>query len=559
MKMKRSVLFLLPLLVIVSCTQYRAQERIMDQALSLMDEAPDSALSLMQGMDPSLLRGRRQHARHALLYTMAQDKDYVVETDDSLAQLSRAYYRGHGSKADRLKSLYYLGVVHHNAGLYSEAAAEFREAESLALRLEDNHHLGLIYWHLEGIYSSNYDHVRALEYAQKALAAYQAAGESLAVEYSWLDLANDYAVNGRWKEAIPILESLMKRNEEHDALYSYAARDLANIIVTQSLPDINKALEYYEIVNNLGAIILSAREIGYIALLMERKGLSQSANDYLSIAKSFLKTPADSAVWHNTRQGVFDIRGETDSAYNSLAQAVKIQNRVVTSQLEQSISHSMETYFQDSLALERERTRFRRSVYAIIGILLLGLLFVLAETLRHRNRQILQDMATIQEVSEDLQRQRDRNMESSRIMDRFVGDKIESLQALSRAYFSWDDREMHHWDTKKGMDTREEVIARFRRQLGALRASPDFIATLEESLNVREDGIMREARNLMGNQKDREYSLMVLLLSGFSVKSVSFLLQMSEPAVRMQKTRFKQFFASLQGKTAERIVQKLIE
>lgn len=557
--MKRSVLFLLPLLVIVSCTQYRAQERIMDQALSLMDEAPDSALSLMQGMDPSLLRGRRQHARHALLYTMAQDKDYVVETDDSLAQLSRAYYRGHGSKADRLKSLYYLGVVHHNAGLYSEAAAEFREAESLALRLEDNHHLGLIYWHLEGIYSSNYDHVRALEYAQKALAAYQAAGESLAVEYSWLDLANDYAVNGRWKEAIPILDSLMKRNEEHDALYSYAARDLANIIVTQSLPDINKALEYYEIVNNLGAIILSAREIDYIALLMERKGLSQSANDYLSIAKSFLKTPADSAVWHNTRQGVFDIRGETDSAYNSLAQAVKIQNRVVTSQLEQSISHSMETYFQDSLALERERTRFRRSVYAIIGILLLGLLFVLAETLRHRNRQILQDMATIQEVSEDLQRQRDRNMESSRIMDRFVGDKIESLQALSRAYFSWDDREMHHWDTKKGMDTREEVIARFRRQLGALRASPDFIATLEESLNVREDGIMREARNLMGNQKDREYSLLVLLLSGFSVKSVSFLLQMSEPAVRMQKTRFKQFFASRQGKTAERIVQKLVE
>ena len=559
MKMKRSVLFLLPLLVLVSCTQYRAQERIMDQALSLMDEAPDSALSLMQGMDPSLLRGRRQHARHALLYTMAQDKDYVVETDDSLAQLSRAYYRGHGSKADRLKSLYYLGVVHHNAGLYSEAAAEFREAESLALRLEDNHHLGLIYWHLEGIYSSNYDHVRALEYAQKALAAYQAAGESLAVEYSWLDLANDYAVNGRWKEAIPILESLMKRNEEHDALYSYAARDLANIIVTQSLPDINKALEYYEIVNNLGAIILSAREIGYIALLMERKGLSQSANDYLSIAKSFLKTPADSAVWHNTRQGVFDIRGETDSAYNSLAQAVKIQNRVVTSQLEQSISHSMETYFQDSLALERERTRFRRSVYAIIGILLLGLLFVLAETLRHRNRQILQDMATIQEVSEDLQRQRDRNMESSRIMDRFVGDKIESLQSLSRAYFSWDDREVRHWDTKKGMDTREEVIARFRRQLGALRASPDFIATLEESLNVREDGIMREARNLMGNQKDREYSLMVLLLSGFSVKSVSFLLQMSEPAVRMQKTRFKQFFASRQGKTAERIVQKLVE
>ena len=557
--MKRSVLFLLPLLVIVSCTQYRGQERIMDQALSLMDEAPDSALSLMQGMDPSLLRGRRQHARHALLYTMAQDKDYVVETDDSLAQLARAYYRGHGSKADRLKSLYYLGVVHHNAGLYSEAAAEFREAESLALRLEDNHHLGLIYWHLEGIYSSNYDHVRALEYAQKALAAYQAAGESLAVEYSWLDLANDYAVNGRWKEAIPILDSLMKRNEEHDALYSYAARDLANIIVTQSLPDINKALEYYEIVNNLGAIILSAREIGYIALLMERKGLSQSANDYLSIAKSFLKTPADSAVWHNTRQGVFDIRGETDSAYNSLAQAVKIQNRVVTSQLEQSISHSMETYFQDSLALERERTRFRRSVYAIIGILLLGLLFVLAETLRHRNRQILQDMATIQEVSEDLQRQRDRNMESSRIMDRFVGDKIESLQALSRAYFSWDDREMHHWDTKKGMDTREEVIARFRRQLGALRASPDFIVTLEESLNVREDRIMREARNLMGNQKDREYSLLVLLLSGFSVKSVSFLLQMSEPAVRMQKTRFKQFFASRQGKTAERIVQKLVE
>ena len=559
MKMKRSVLFLLPLLVIVSCTQYRAQERIMDQALSLMDEAPDSALSLMQGMDPSLLRGRRQHARHALLYTMAQDKDYVVETDDSLAQLSRAYYRGHGSKADRLKSLYYLGVVHHNAGLYSEAAAEFREAESLALRLEDNHHLGLIYWHLEGIYSSNYDHVRALEYAQKALAAYQAAGESLAVEYSWLDLANDYAVNGRWKEAIPILESLMKRNEEHDALYSYAARSLAHIMVLNHVQDYDQIWRYYQESAIRNVIPFEDRDYGNMAILSEREGKSNNADYFLKLEEELLRTAADSSVYYSDKQIVFDNRGIADSAYLALIQATRIQNRVVTSQLEQSISHSMETYFQDSLALERERTRFRRSVYAIIGILLLGLLFVLAETLRHRNRQILQDMATIQEVSEDLQRQRDRNMESSRIMDRFVGDKIESLQALSRAYFSWDDREMHHWDTKRGMDTREEVIARFRRQLGALRASPDFIVTLEESLNVREDGIMREARNLMGNQKDREYSLLVLLLSGFSVKSVSFLLQMSEPAVRMQKTRFKQFFASRQGKTAERIVQKLVE
>ena len=557
--MKRSVLFLLPLLVIVSCTQYRAQERIMDQALSLMDEAPDSALSLMQGMDPSLLRGRRQHARHALLYTMAQDKDYVVETDDSLAQLSRAYYRGHGSKADRLKSLYYLGVVHHNAGLYSEAAAEFREAESLALRLEDNHHLGLIYWHLEGIYSSNYDHVRALEYAQKALAAYQAAGESLAVEYSWLDLAYDYAVSGHLEKAFPILDSIMVRNKDNSALYSSAARSKASFISLYVPSEADKGIACFQDAVARKGVSLSSREMGYLALLYERKGDSDLADQFVNHSGMLLRSAIDSASWYNTKQGIFDLRKMLDSAYVSLEKAVKIQNRVVTSQLEQSISHSMETYFQDSLALERERTRFRRSVYAIIGILLLGLLFVLAETLRHRNRQILQDMATIQEVSEDLQRQRDRNMESSRIMDRFVGDKIESLQALSRAYFSWDDREMRHWDTKKGMDTREEVIARFRRQLGALRASPDFIVTLEESLNVREDGIMREARNLVGGQKEREYSLLVLLLSGFSVKSVSFLLQMSEPAVRMQKTRFKQFFASLQGKTAERIVQKLIE
>ena len=132
-----------------------------------MSASPDSSLALVNGIDGESLPTRRLRARHALLKTMAQDKCYIDVAEDSTIQVAYDYYRNHGEKRDRLLATYYLGVIRQNANDYIPAALAFREAEPMAQELEDYRQLSLIQQHLSHIFESNYNRVRALDYAER--------------------------------------------------------------------------------------------------------------------------------------------------------------------------------------------------------------------------------------------------------------------------------------------------------------------------------------------------------------------------------------------------------
>ena len=92
---------------------------------------------------------------------------------------------------------------------------------------------------------------------------------------------------------------------------------------------------------------------------------------------------------------------------------------------------------------------------------------------------------------------------------------------------------------------KDDIISLFRRQLGELRDEHAFIESLEHSLNIKEGGLMKRARQLLNQEKELDFSILTLLFSGFSIKSMSYLLRMSEASLRMRKTRYKQRFESL--------------
>ena len=166
-------------------------------------------------------------------------------------------------------------------------------------------------------------------------------------------------------------------------------------------------------------------------------------------------------------------------------------------------------------------------------------------SLKKKNQQLLEDMAAIQEVSDDLNRLRTGNSETAIIVNQLITDKIKSLHQLSESYFSWDDIAIKKLEAKKGTLFKDEIIATFRMQLSELRNDHTFIASLEQSLNLTDDGIMEKARQCLKNEKELDYSILTLLFSGFSIKSISYLLRMSEASLRMRKTRFRQQFESM--------------
>lgn len=541
--MKRLVFGLFLLLTIQSCVGCWKSRSVMDVAESLMSDAPDSSLTLLNGINREslLLRGMRE--RHTLLLTMAHDKCYMPMSSDTIIRSASNWYQHHGSKRYRMLSAYYLGVVQQSRGENIEAVLAFREAEPLAESLSDYRQLSLIEQHLCALFASNFDHVHALEYAEKSLSAAMKSGESLMADFCKLDIAEQLLVEFRYEEAERIVDELLC-SENSDIFFSLTLGLKSRILIFKD-SDYESAKQIYKNAPS-EKLNLSAGDYGRLALFEEIDGNSSLADTLILEASNLLKSKMDSLVFYNDCFNLYSQRKDLKSAIDYLSKRADLQDNIVMGLLRQSEAHALERYYRDTLVVERLRIRHHREMMGIAGVLLIVIIISLALQLKRNNRRLLEDMAKIQEVSEDLRVLESKNARTYQVVDGLIADKVHLLQQLSESFFSWEDDALKKQEKKNGTLMKDEIIDSFRRQLGELRADKSFIYTLEQSLNITEDGVMTKLRQILKNEKELDYSILTLLFSGFSIKSISYLFRMSEASLRMRKTRYRQQFLSLQ-------------
>ena len=111
-------LFLLFSLIISACSTESGRQ--LTYADRIMEEHPDSAMSLLMDIDRNSLKGS-DLPYYALLYTQAQVKTDVPLDSDSLISIAYAKY-GNDSRGDRgIRSNFYTGEVFFNRKEYREA------------------------------------------------------------------------------------------------------------------------------------------------------------------------------------------------------------------------------------------------------------------------------------------------------------------------------------------------------------------------------------------------------------------------------------------------------
>lgn len=138
-------IWLIGFLSLASCgPQYNHDMRLV-RADSLMNEHPDSALLILENIDPLHLKNKANHAYYALLLTQARDKNFVVQTDDSLIQTAVRYYDGIKDNKMQAKAYYYWGSVYRDMNQCGEAIKKYLVAITYAKELEDKKLLGVLY------------------------------------------------------------------------------------------------------------------------------------------------------------------------------------------------------------------------------------------------------------------------------------------------------------------------------------------------------------------------------------------------------------------------------
>ena len=127
------------LLMAVGCSSRpSAGMAVLATADSLMESRPDSALRLLRTVDPSDLRRGEESARYALLMSMALDKNYIDTTTFDILRPAIDYYLRKGTPDERLRTLYYQGVIHLNRQEDEEAMNSFMAACDLRNEITDS-------------------------------------------------------------------------------------------------------------------------------------------------------------------------------------------------------------------------------------------------------------------------------------------------------------------------------------------------------------------------------------------------------------------------------------
>ena len=125
------------LLTIICCDRPSKVWEKMDKAENLMQSKPDSALAILDSIAESDLKGKKEAARYALLKSIALDKNYIDTTTFDVLQPAIDYYLENGTADEKLKTLFYQGVIFLNRNDYDMAMDCYLKANDLKNECKD--------------------------------------------------------------------------------------------------------------------------------------------------------------------------------------------------------------------------------------------------------------------------------------------------------------------------------------------------------------------------------------------------------------------------------------
>lgn len=214
-----------------------------DKAYRLVEQAPDSALRLLQGVGVRDLGD--QEPRYALVYTMAQDKCGLDVRNDSLVRTAYNYYDKRPDDTLYAKCQYYMGKYYALNDSSERAVHCLAKAIHASKRSRDPYTQCLALSLCSKVLNES-DPDKAIQYARQGLGVYYKLPHATFENkvYSLLILAEAYLMADSLKDAQDkCLKALALAEKRGNAkLISDACQDMASILIAQK--DNASALKY---------------------------------------------------------------------------------------------------------------------------------------------------------------------------------------------------------------------------------------------------------------------------------------------------------------------------
>lgn len=490
---------------------------------SYIEVRPDSALTVLENFDRSHLRKHRDVAKFSLLYATALDKNYIDTADLNIIKPAVDYYSKHGTADEKLKSYYYQGVVYRNAGDLNNEAISSYMAEKYAYLATEKRYVGLLYSMIADIYSSVYNHSKSIEYTAKAKKFYLEAGDTTNSNICLYDLACAEVAQSNYDQADTLLKCAMNKMSADTLMMDMILSEYAKLKVFEGPCYSTEAISMLDTKRDQYLCDWTMEDYYVYACAKASDGDSVACYNVLGAMEGF--DANDKGQKNYWLYRISKQLGRVDDAIEYLERTVKAQDQSLYEALSATVTSTLKDYQETEMQIERHHFRVQKLSMMIITlfVLLLGALLSFGFFLYRREKRLQIDKLI--NIADDIQVAYSSNFKEN---INLIGDLNQIIL----------DMEKH-----KGAE--QLILMKLRNLVPNFKDNKADRKKLEDQINVHFDNIVADLRRDFPDLKEKDILFYCFQVLGFSVSSISAILEISVSNVYVKRNRLREKLSKL--------------
>lgn len=494
----------------------------MQVAEAIMQERPDSALQLLDSIDTATLTTDEQRALYALLLTQARDKNYFLETDDSLISTAVDYYTRQGNKNREQLARYYKGEILLQNGEYGKAVTEALKSLDIAKNEKDWFEIGRCHQIIADAYHSTYNLQQAIVYRDSSYMYFEKAGKNNFAVYALIDLAGEMIGIKDYENGERALIKTSKICPKDDSIALGLIQSLY-VNLFRKKGDYQESIKHYHLqhyyfgdnyheyqnYSHVAEVYLNLNKADSAAYFLEKERNSNPL--YKNIYQYYLSNYKLAKQLKNDSLIIASLE-ELDSINENISGRL-IENNVALAEKE----------FYNRKALEEQYKSFIfKSICIIILILSIAVLIITQVIHRYRlKNQKLENEKKIYQIKLFVDEQQE-------MMKKLFSERFSEIDTLCAKYFKYIE-------TNKPVSN---IVKDVEKQFMAIKDDDSF-ESLHNYVNCVDNDILTKFKTEIPELKVTDIQFITFKLAGFSPRSICLLLNLSTQNYYTKCTRLR--------------------
>ena len=531
--MRQLVITLLIVISFVSCSNTYSQ---LQEIESYIEEDPKRALEEIRNLNPdNFLFSQRTKAKHALLHSMALDKNYIDLTTDSIIAPAVKYYSKHGSADDRLLMHYYMGRIYANTGNLDKAAIEYTRGEEFVGDVKFKLAIGRLYNAFASVYSKTGNAKKEIEYALKAYSLFEALGNVRLLNITKGKLAMGYANAREFDKADSLYNESVALLEEDSVSMAVYLGNYARLKVLSPNPEPNVAIRLLSRISTEYKKPLTADLYCVYAYALQLTGKINECDSIIGQLAKFGISELD--YW---RYLIYKHRGDNKMALECLENSSRRYERQMISLLSNTTDNALKDYYSSEAEKNKLQMKLKVS-YLLLALVLFAaiaayVIIHLARANRKKAQDIENSLLLYENVCRTLEVYGTQYAEQNNSIDML---RSELAQSYKKQFSTIGELCLTYLTKQDKKDVKDHIYKKVVNMIANISDDKKLHKKLEAQINAELDNILINMRADMPDLTDEDMRFISYCIVGFDATIISTILNISCSNVYTKKSRFK--------------------